>query len=233
MSEDWVGNKIFCPSCATDLNRFANNKPVGDFFCANCEEEFELKSKKKSFGNKIVDGAYVTMIERLQSDNPPNFFLLNYDVSDFAITNFYVIPKHYFIPNIIEQRKPLSPKAKRAGWVGCNILLKAIPQSGKIYYIKNNKPESKSKILKNWQKTLFLKNQKNPLAKGWILDVMHCIDTLGKNEFTLGELYAFEKSLEIKYPNNKHIKDKIRQQLQFLRDKRFLKFISRGRYKLL
>ena len=233
LSEAWVSNSIFCPACGSNLNNFENNRPVADFYCLSCKEEYELKSKKMSFGNKIVDGAYNTMIERLQYNNAPNFFLLNYDTNNYTISNFFVIPKYFFVPEIIEQRKPLSSIAKRAGWVGCNILLKAIPQSGKIYYIKNNKSESKSIILDNWQKTLFLKDQKNFLAKGWILDVMHCIDTFGKNEFTLNEVYAFEKLLEIKHPNNKHIKDKIRQQLQFLRDKGFLKFISRGHYKLL
>ena len=34
------------------------------------------------------------------------------------------------------------------------------------------------------------------------------------------------------HPENKHIKDKIRQQLQFLRDRGYLKFINKGKYKL-
>lgn len=233
LSEAWVSNSIFCPACGSILNNFENNRPVADFYCLICKEEYELKSKKKSFGNKIVDGAYNTMIKRLQSNNVPNFFLLNYDSNDYAISNFYVIPKHFFVPEIIEQRKPLSSMAKRSGWVGCNILLKAIPQSGKIYFIKNHNAETKSEILNNWQRTLFLKDQKSLLAKGWILDIMRCIDSLGKKEFNLDEVYAFEKPLELKHPENKHVKDKIRQQLQLLRDKGFLKFIGRGKYKLL
>ena len=69
--------------------------------------------------------------------------------------------------------------------------------------------------------------------KGWILDIMKCIDKLEKNEFTLDEMYSFENLLSQKYTNNKHIKDKIRQQLQFLRDKGYLEFISKGKYKLI
>jgi len=34
-----------------------------------------------------------------------------------------------------------------------------------------------------------------------------------------------------KYPNNNHIPDKIRQQLQFLRDKGFIVFKGHGVYK--
>jgi len=62
------------------------------------------------------------MIERLQSDSNPNFFFLNYDKNSLDAINFIVIPKYFFIPEIIEKRKPLSQTARRAGWVGCNIL---------------------------------------------------------------------------------------------------------------
>jgi len=55
---------------------------------------------------------------------------------------------------------------------------------------------------------------------------MKCIEDLHKEEFTLEEMYGFEKILKQKYPNNNFIKDKIRQQLQFLRDKSYLEFIS-------
>ena len=46
---------------------------------------------------KIVGGAYRTMIERLQSNNNPNFFLLDYDLQNFEVRNFLVIPKHFFL----------------------------------------------------------------------------------------------------------------------------------------
>jgi len=232
LTEDWVGREVFCPACGGSITQYENNRPVADFFCHNCNEEYELKSKSKSIGNKIVDGAYRTMIERLESNNNPNFFILNYDPKNYSVSNFFVIPKHFFVPEIIERRNALSRTARRAGWVGCNISLKEIPQMGKIYYIKNQKPELKSKILDDWQKTLFLKDEKKLSVKGWVLDVMNCIDKLGKKEFTLDEAYAFEKILEERHPNNKHIKDKIRQQLQLLRDKGYLSFIERGKYRI-
>ncbi len=172
------------------------------------------------------------MIERLNSSNNPNFFFLNYNPIKFEVLNFLVIPKHFFIPNIIEKRKPLSINARRSGWVGCNILLQSIPQSGKIFYIKNGQKEEKDEILKNWQKTLFLRETKRQELKGWILDVMSCIDKLNKQEFTLNEIYSFENLLKKKHPDNRHVRDKIRQQLQFLRDKGYLEFLEKGKYKL-
>lgn len=233
LTENWVDDEVFCPACGRNVNHYENNRPVADFFCPNCKEEYELKSKKDSIGNKIVNGAYRTMIERLQGNNNPNFFLLNYNLKNFEVLNFFVIPKHFFVPQIIEKRKPLSPTARRAGWVGCNIFLQSIPQAGKIFYIKNKQIEPKKKVLENWHKTLFLRKEKETITKGWILDVMNCIDKLGKREFGLDEIYSFEKLLEEKHPGNKHIKDKIRQQLQFLRDKGYLDFVAKGEYKII
>jgi type II restriction enzyme len=61
---------------------------------------------------------------------------------------------------------------------------------------------------------------------------MKCIEAIGKTEFELQDVYAFEGALGALYPNNKHVQQKIRQQLQFLRDRGYLDFVSRGRYRL-
>ena len=46
-------------------------------------------------------------------------------------------------------------------------------------------------------------------------------------------MYAFASNLQLKHPENKHVKDKIRQQLQVLRDKGMIEFVSRGHYRKL
>lgn len=232
LTETWVNSEIYCPNCGDCMRGFENNRPVADFQCINCNEEYELKSKKNSMGKKTIDGAYSTMIDRLQSNNNPNFFFLNYSYNNYEIINFAVIPKQFFTPDIIEKRNPLSEKAKRAGWIGCNILLNDIPKSGKIFYIKDKVIKSKENVLENWSKILFLRETKKTELKGWILDVMRCIDKLEKSEFTLQNIYDFENFLSLKHPENKHIKDKIRQQLQFLRNKGYLQFTGNGTYKL-
>lgn len=234
LSEGWVGDEIFCPNCASlAIKKYSNNKPVADFYCENCKEDYELKSKQNILGTKIVDGAYKTMIERLNSSTNPNFFLLSYNFQAFSVTNFMVVPKHFFVPEIIEQRKPLAPSARRAGWIGCNINLQTIPESGKIYFVKSGKLQPKEKIFNDWQKTLFLREEKEASAKSWMIDVMKCVEKLGKAEFTLAGVYRFEEEMSKKHPNNNHVKDKIRQQLQILRDKNYLTFTARGRYRLI
>jgi len=234
LTEAWVDDVIFCPNCGCiTIDKYPNNQPVADFHCSHCNEEYELKSKRNSVGSKLVDGAYHTMLERLTSSNNPNFFLLSYDLSDFSVTNFLVIPKHFFVPEIIEKRRPLASTARRAGWVGCNIILTSIPQSGKIFFVRNRQVESKEKVLSEWKRTLFLREEKEVSAKGWLLDVMRCIETLGKREFVIKDVYAFAGELGRLHPANSHIEDKIRQQLQILRGKGYLNFISRGVYRLL
>lgn len=232
LTEEWVQKNIFCPNCGDEILSYENNRPVADFYCSSCKEDYELKSKQNSMGKKIVDGAYSTMIERLQSSQNPNFFFLNYDVNKLQVNNFIVIPKHFFTSDIIEKRKPLALSAKRAGWVGCNILMSQIPESGKIYFIKNQQYEDKKTILNNWSKTLFLRDSKAE-QKGWLIDIMMCIDRMGRADFSLSDMYNFVPFLKLKYPDNGHIEAKIRQQLQVLRDKGFLEFTSRGNYKCL
>ncbi len=232
MTEDWVSNEIYCPNCGSSIYGYINNKPVADFYCKKCLEDFELKSKQGKIGIKVSAGAYSKMIERIGSKEKPNFFFMSYLLKVSSVSDFFIVPKHFFISDLIEKRKPLRESARRAGWVGSNILFSKIPKAGQIFYIENGKIIDKKNVLEQWKKTVFLKDIKKDDNKGWILDIMNCIDSLNKKEFTLQEVYKFEKDLLILHPKNKNIKPKIRQQLQFLRDKSYLVFLEPGKYRL-
>ena len=234
MSESWTQQNIFCPNCGGKLSGLENNKKVSDFLCENCFENYEQKASKKKFKWKVISSEYYTIIKRLEAKNKPNFFFLHYLDWIFSVNDFFVVPKYFFVAEIIEKRKPLSSTARRAGWTGLNILFSKIPNSWKIYYIEDWKEISKEKVLEKWQKTAFLKEIKKDNLKGWILDIMNLVESLEKEYFNLKEIYAFEKDLEILHPENKNIRAKIRQQLQFLRDKNYLEFLEkRGNYRIL
>lgn len=138
LTENWVKMNSYCPNCGQlQLNDFKNNMPVADFYCLGCKEEFELKSKNGKLTSIINDGAYDSMIKRITSETNPNFFFLTYDKN--TVNNFLVIPKHFFTPEIIIKRNPLSVTAKRPGWIGCNIDISKVPESGRIFIVENSK----------------------------------------------------------------------------------------------
>ncbi len=96
--------------------------------------------------------------------------------------------------------------------------------------VKNSKIIDPIVVNHSFNKTLFLR-QKSSDAKGWILDIMNCVDEIQTDDFNIEEVYKFEHKLRVKYPNNNFIKDKIRQQLQILRDKGIIEVVGRGQYK--
>jgi type II restriction enzyme len=68
--------------------------------------------------------------------------------------------------------------------------------------------------------------------KGVLLNVMRCVERIGRSEFTIQDVYQFADEMSMIYPSNRHVQQKMRQQLQLLWDKRFLYFTGRGIYRL-
>lgn len=228
ITENWTSNNVYCSYCGKRVYQFENNRPVADLYCKNDHEEFELKSKANKISLKIMAGQYDKMIERIVSHNNPNLFLLSY--FDSSVNNFCVIPKYLLTPNIIEKRKPLANTAKRAGWIGCNILISHIPEVGRVYYVKDGQIIKKQKVLERFGKIAFLKNEKIE-SKGWLLDTMRYVEKIKGNEFLLQDVYEFENELSKLHPENHNIKPKIRQQLQILRDRELIEFLGNGKYR--
>ena len=125
----------------------------------------------------------------------------------------------------------MAATARRAGWVGCNIVLGEIPDSGKIFYVRDGLPLPRREVMEKWRATLFLRD-KGVEARGWLIEVMKCVEAIGRTAFTLDDVYAFEDRLAALYPGNRHVRPKIRQQLQVLRDQGYLDFVGRGRYRV-
>lgn len=72
-----------------------------------------------------------------------------------------------------------------------------------------------------------------PSLSGWEQDVFRFLDGMNKRRFSLGDAYAAEQTLAILHPDNRHIKDKIRQILQYLRNKGLISFLGNGQYQRL
>lgn len=231
LTENWVSENMYCPRCGNiSIKHFENNRPVADFYCPHCRNEYELKSKNGPLGNKVNDGAYDTMIRRITSNENPDFFFMNYSKEELRVKDLILIPKHFFVPDIIEKRKPLQATARRAGWVGCNILIDKVPDQGRILIISNGNVSHIDSVVAKVNKSTRLE-AKNLNNRGWIMDILNCVNKIESEIFVLDEIYKFENGLKSKHPLNNNIRPKIRQQLQFLRDKGFLEFLGNGRYR--
>lgn len=230
LTENWVQINSYCPNCGENtLNKFPNNQPVADFVCPVCNEEYELKSKCGNLSKTVPDGAYSTMIERINSKNNPNFFFLTYS-KQWQVNNFIIVPKQFLTFEQILKRPPLREGAKRAGWVGCNVDISKIPDPGKIFLIREQKEIDKKIVREQFKNTLFLRKESDE-SKGWILDILNCIDKIPGDCFTINDVYFFQEVLKQKHPENNFIKEKIRQQLQILRKKEIIEFKQNGNYR--
>jgi type II restriction enzyme len=178
-----------------------------------------------------MDAVYSAMIRAIETGKTPNLFVLHYEPDAWSVRNLILIPSFAFSRSAIEKRPPLGPNARRAGWVGCNILLENIPDDARIPIITDGVSSEARSVRRQYSRL-------KPLAKldvekrGWTLDVLNVVHSLGKREFGLADVYSKEKHLARLHVGNRHVRDKIRQQLQVLRDIGLIEFLGAGHYRL-
>ena len=231
ISEDWCSRELYCAACTADrLSSSRANTPAIDFSCPKCDQCFQLKSFKTWNQKKIPDAGYESMLRAVRSDRVPNLLVLQYS-SDWLVKNLLLVPKVFFSETVIEKRPPLSSKAQRAGWVGCNILLDRIPRDGKICLVANGLAVAEQQVREEFSRVRKLA-EVPPAVRGWTLDVLAAIRKLAKPDFSLQELYGLEPYLQNIHPRNRNVRPKIRQQLQVLRDLGLIEFRSPGNYEV-
>ena len=163
-------------------------------------------------------------------DRTPNLFVLHYDLDLWVVRTVLLVPHFAFTLSTLEKRPPLAPTARRAGWVGCNILLDRIPAYARILMIDDGKAQSAKDVRRAYQRLRPLEALQVE-KRGWTLDILQVVQSLGKIEFTLADVYGHAGSLARLHPKNLHVRDKIRQQLQILRDLGFIEFLGRGNFR--
>jgi type II restriction enzyme len=176
-----------------------------------------------------VDGAYASMRRRIDTATVPSFLLLQYTQS-WEIKSLLALHHILITASAIEQRKPLAITARRAGWVGCNILLSGIPPEGRIPLIVNGIAMPKGNCRRSFASVERLSHLSSA-GRGWAASVLRLLHSLGKPRFTIEDAYSLEGELSSLYPDNRNVRPKIRQQLQVLRDADILVFESRGHYR--
>lgn len=231
LSEDWCERELYCAACTSErLSSSRANTPTVDLLCPLCGQRFQLKSLRSWGQKKIVDAGYASMIRAIRSDNVPNLLVLQYSL-DWSIKNLILVPSVFFSETVIEKRAPLRPTARRAGWVGCNILMGRIPQDGKIAVVSQGSIVPQKLVRVEFSRVRKLATVP-PTVRGWTLDALGAIRVLGKTSFSLRELYELEPHLQALHPKNQNVRAKIRQQLQVLRDLGLITFKGPGNYEV-
>ena len=232
VTEFWAEHNLYCPNCSSPkLNRLVANTKASDFTCPACGFWYQLKDQKTRIGNSITDGAYEAMMTAIRNDETPNFYFLQYDLATWAVRNLLLIPHFAFPPSAIIKRKPLSETARRAGWIGCNIALNLIPIEARISLVTENQIIPADEVREKFRNVKPL--EKIPVTKrGWMLEVLTVVRSLGKTQFTNQDVYAFEEHFRKLHPENDFIRDKIRQQLQNLARAGLLIHAGRNDYRL-
>lgn len=232
VTEAWAEANLYCPNCSSlRLTPAAHNTEAIDFNCPDCDSPFQLKSQSRRYTHRIPDAAYSAMRRAIIRGRTPNLFALHYDLEQWKVRTVFLIPRFVFSLSAVIVRKPLSPAARRRGWVGCDISLDRIPPEVRISIIMDGIATTPESVRRSYKRLAPLARLKHD-ERGWRLDVLNVVQSLGKEEFMLDEVYAYADELRRLHPGNRFVEAKIRQQLQQLRDMGFLQFVRRGRYRL-
>jgi len=231
VTEAWAQENLFCVNCESErLCAAPPNTQALDFRCKGCPETFQLKSQSSPFGSRVTDSGYDAMCRAIRSDQVPNLILLHYDRVNWQVENAMLIPSFGFSLASVEKRKPLASTARRAGWVGCNILLSNIPADLRLPLVTKAQVANADAVREQYR-TMSKLRHIDVSARGWLLDVLNVARSLNKQEFSLSELYSHDQQLSKLHPLNLNVRPKIRQQLQKMRDMGFLNFVGNGTYR--
>ncbi len=230
ITEEWGSANLYCPSCSNNsLQRARNNTPVYDFRCRECESDFQLKSLSRPIGRKIADAAYDSMIAAILQNRCPHLFVLHYGLLSNCVENLILIPGFSIPASAIEKRNPLAPTARRAGWVGCNIVLSNIPDELIVSVVRQSAVVPALTVRTQFRRISDLRNVGGQ-QRTWLIDVLNCVRKIKNTDFSLQDLYRYEEFLSTLHPQNLNVRAKIRQQLQVLRDLGFIAFKGNGEY---
>jgi len=232
VTEKWGKENLYCPSCVSDeLSCAPANAQAVDYTCPQCAAPFQLKSRASRIGDSIPDAGFYAMMKAIREDRTPNLLVLEYDRCTWRVRNLLLVPQFAFTPSAIFRRKPLSESARRAGWIGCNIILKNIPEKARIPIVLNAVPLPKNDVRARYREILPLKGL-GARERGWTLDVLRFVQSLGTLAFSTSDVYRFEAELKRFYPGNRHIRARFGSSCKFLRDEGLLKQIERGMWQL-
>lgn len=230
VTEMWASWNLYCPNCLE--SRVSPQKvgsPLVDFRCSNasCGQTFQLKSQKSKFGTVLRDAAYRPWIDSMKLGTTPNLTLLQYDLRRLRVLNVEVIPSFFLRSSCFESWL----LSTRKHYEMCSIHLNMIGPDARIKIVQDGEIKDQTEVQRQFKSFSWMKHA-SWRNRGWTADVLRCIREIGKTQFTLQDVYAYESMLQGLHRENRFVRPKIRQQLQVLRDRGFLTFTRPGCYEI-
>ena len=244
ITEDWASRNLFCIACSsTQVTSEPANTPVRDYKCPECDAIFQLKSKQGHqlwFGSMVTNSAYDRKLAAIRAGAVPHYAFLEYSKSTWTVDRLFVVPGYFISPAVIQQRAPLAATARRAGWVGSNILLGQLPAEARVSVVDNGTVRDIADVRSDWRRFDFLGSDPRASA-GWGAQALNCVKTIqaesGEQEFTLQGFYSrFEAEffLSALNPDNHNIASQDSPTTPSLRDGGVIGFLGKlkGRYRI-
>jgi type II restriction enzyme len=137
---------------------------------------------------RLIDGDYKVLIDRILGGTTPTLMVLERDF-EWRIRGLTADHHSFLTKEVIEARKPLSPSAKRANWVGCNIRLDLIASDAKLQVVSHGQAIHPSSVRATFQRFNIL-DQIEPSSRGWTTLTLTLIRGLRSQRFSLQDLYG-------------------------------------------
>jgi type II restriction enzyme len=240
VTEGWFAAEGYCLNCDSPrLEPTRAGTEFRDFECPLCGQPYELKSAARAHTRIVQDGGFDSMMRRIRAQEAPALMLMHYAKGNVAaaawrVQRLVAVHPVFLTPAVVRKRpKPhIRPRSGAEYWM-CDLDLSLIPADGKIVVVADSevRPEAATRAA-------FVSSKRFadiPVAKrGWAALVLAAVRKVGKVEFTLPEVYRYEAAMHAAYPQNNHVREKIRQQMQVLRDLGYVEFLDRrGEYRVL
>jgi type II restriction enzyme len=234
ITEAWFGSEAYCLNCNSEkLCPTTAGTIARDFVCPVCSQPYELKSAAKAHTRIVQDGGFDSMMRRVRAQEAPALMLMHYS-PEWCVQGLIAIHPVFLTSAVVRKRaKPhIRPRSRKEYWM-CDLDLTVIPPDGKIVIVDGEVARSECDTRREFRESK--RFAEIPVAnRGWTALVLAAVRKIGKTEFSLDDVYAHEEAMHAVYPTNSHVRPKIRQQMQVLRDLGYIEFLSkRGEYRVL
>jgi type II restriction enzyme len=135
--EKAVREQVSCPRCGRSrhLAPLRANFPCADLICKFCGflaqvKTYNLKTPSDALPRRIPGAGWRVQHEQIMAGIYHGLYLVGY--RDSRLVRIDYVPAHILqaSPDVFEPRKALSPKAKRAGWIGFEYNIEQLPAIG-------------------------------------------------------------------------------------------------------